>query len=78
MTHGLVAPRPFGPQRRKPLESTWKRHRDAGLVLIGASVDRGVPALLRAFVLDLNITYPVDFFDQRAIEALGGVRGYPT
>lgn len=60
------------------LESTWKRHRDAGLVLIGASVDRGDSGSVRAFVLERGITYPIAIVDQRVVEAVGGVRGYPT
>jgi len=60
------------------LESTWKRHRDAGLVLLGASVDRGDPSVVRAFVSSRGITYPISIVDQSVIEALGGVRGYPT
>src|SRR5688572_22045758 len=31
------------------LESTWQRHREAGLVLLGASVDRGDPNVVRIF-----------------------------
>ena len=60
------------------LESTWKRHRDAGLVLLGASVDRGDPSLVREFVSMRGITYPIAIVDQDVIAALGGVRGYPT
>lgn len=60
------------------LESTWKRHRDAGFVLLGASVDRGDPATVRAFVTERGITYPIAIVDQSVTAALGGVRGYPT
>lgn len=60
------------------LEATWKRHRDAGLVLLGASVDRGDPSQVRAFVTERGITYPIAIVDQSVISALGGVRGYPT
>jgi cytochrome c biogenesis protein CcmG/thiol:disulfide interchange protein DsbE len=60
------------------LEATWKRHRDAGLVVLGASVDRGDPAVVRAFVTARGITYPVAIVGADVIAALGGVRGYPT
>jgi len=60
------------------LESTWKRHRDAGLVLLGASVDRVDPSVVRGFVASRGITYPVAIVGQDVIDALGGVRGYPT
>jgi cytochrome c biogenesis protein CcmG/thiol:disulfide interchange protein DsbE len=60
------------------LEATWKRHRDAGLVVLGASVDRGDPALVRAFVSSRGTSYPVAVIGADVIAALGGVRGYPT
>ncbi|MBL0172108.1 MAG: TlpA family protein disulfide reductase [Gemmatimonadaceae bacterium] len=60
------------------LESTWKRHRDAGLVLLGASVDRGDPAIVREFVASRGITYPISIVSGEVIAALGGVQGYPT
>lgn len=60
------------------LESTWQRHRAAGLVLLGASVDRGDPREVRAFVSSRGITYPIAIVGQDVIAALGGVRGYPT
>lgn len=60
------------------LESTWRRHREAGLVVIGASVDRGDPADVAAFVRERSVTYPVAIVGGDVIAALGGVRGYPT
>jgi thiol-disulfide isomerase/thioredoxin len=60
------------------LEATWNRHRDAGLLVIGASVDRGDPRTVRAFVRDRGITYPVAIVGDDVVSALGGVRGYPT
>jgi cytochrome c biogenesis protein CcmG/thiol:disulfide interchange protein DsbE len=60
------------------LESTWQRHRDAGLVILGASVDRGGAAAVRAFVGSRDITYPVAIVGGDVLAALGGVRGYPT
>lgn len=60
------------------LEATWQRHRDAGLVLLGASVDRGDPSVVREFVSSRGITYPIGIVGADVIAALGGVRGYPT
>ena len=60
------------------LEATWQRHRDAGLVLLGASVDRGDPKKVREFVSSRGITYPIGIVGEEVIAALGGVRGYPT
>lgn len=60
------------------LEQTWQRHRAAGLVLLGASVDRGDPADVRAFLAERGISYPVAIVGADVIQALGGVMGYPT
>jgi cytochrome c biogenesis protein CcmG, thiol:disulfide interchange protein DsbE len=60
------------------LEATWQRHRAAGLVLLGASVDRGDPAEVRAFITSREITYPIAVVGDDVIRELGGVFGYPT
>ncbi len=60
------------------MQSTWERHRDAGLVILGASVDRGDPAVVRAFVSERGISYPIAIVDQQFLDLFGGVRGYPT
>lgn len=60
------------------LESTWNRHKADGLVLIGASVDRGDPSKVRTFVAERGITYPISIVNPDVIAALGGVHGYPT
>lgn len=60
------------------LESTWKRHRDSDFILIGASVDRGDPSIVRAYAAARGITYPVGIVGSDVINALGGVQGYPT
>ncbi len=60
------------------LEATWQRHRAAGLVLLGASVDRGDPADVRTFITSRNITYPIAIVGDDVIRELGGVFGYPT
>ena len=60
------------------LEGTWQRHREAGLVLLGASVDISGPVAVEAYVRSRNVTYPVAIVGRDVIDALGGVRGYPT
>lgn len=60
------------------LEGTWNRHRDQGLVILGASVDRDDPRVVREFVASRGITYPIAVVGSDVIDALGGVRGYPT
>jgi cytochrome c biogenesis protein CcmG, thiol:disulfide interchange protein DsbE len=60
------------------LEATWQRHRARGLVVLGASVDRGDPAAVRAFVTSRGLTYPIAIVDDDVVRALGGVQAYPT
>jgi cytochrome c biogenesis protein CcmG/thiol:disulfide interchange protein DsbE len=60
------------------LERTWQRHKEAGLVVLGASVDRGGPEAVARFLRERGVTYPVAIVGSDVIAALGGVRGYPT
>ena len=60
------------------LQAMYERHRDAGFVLLGLSVDRGDPARVRDYVAARGITYPVAIVGPAVEAALGGVRGYPT
>jgi thiol-disulfide isomerase/thioredoxin len=60
------------------LERMAERHRDAGLVVVGLSVDRGPEESVREFVRDRAITYPVAVVGPDVERAFGGVRGYPT
>jgi len=60
------------------LENTWQRHRAAGLIILGASVDRGDARDVQTFVTSRNITYPIAIVDADFIAAIGGVLGYPT
>ena len=46
--------------------------------VIGLSVDQGPPSDVDAFLRERGITYPVAIIDWSTIDALGGVRGYPT
>jgi thiol-disulfide isomerase/thioredoxin len=60
------------------LEATWDRHREAGLVVLGASVDKGDPQTVRDFVTTRGISYPIAIVGSDVIRELGGVIGYPT
>jgi cytochrome c biogenesis protein CcmG, thiol:disulfide interchange protein DsbE len=60
------------------LEGTWQRHKDEDFVLLGASVDHGGPAAVEQYVRSRNVTYPVAIVGQDVLDAIGGVRGYPT
>lgn len=60
------------------LEATWNRHKAAGLVLLGASVDKGDPQTVRDFISERGISYPIAIVGADVIRELGGVVGYPT
>ncbi len=60
------------------LEATWNRHKAAGLVILGASVDKGDPQTVRDFIGERGISYPIAIVGPDVIAELGGVRGYPT
>ena len=60
------------------LEATWNRHKAAGLVVLGASVDKGDPQTVREFITERGISYPIAIVNPDVIGELGGVRGYPT
>ena len=60
------------------LEATWNRHKAAGLLILGASVDKGDPRTVRDFISERRISYPIAMVGSDVIAELGGVRGYPT
>lgn len=60
------------------LEGMWRRHADAGFVLVGFSTDRAGEDGVRKFLTDRGITYPVAIVRQDVEDAFGGVRGIPT
>jgi len=60
------------------LQRMSERHRDAGLVVVGLSVDRGDEDAVRSFLRERNVTYRVAMVGADVERAFGGVRGYPT
>ena len=60
------------------LQRMAERHRAAGLVVAGLSVDRGSELSVREFLRDRGVTYPVAMVGRDVERAFGGVRGYPT
>ena len=60
------------------LQRMAERHRDAGLVVVGLSVDRGSGESVRTFLRERGVTYPVAVVGPDVERAFGGVRGYPT
>jgi hypothetical protein len=60
------------------LQAMYERHRHRGFTLLGFSVDRGGDEVVRRFVAERGITYPVALVDRHVEGAFGTVRGYPT
>ena len=60
------------------LEQMYERHRDAGLVILGLSVDRGPVEAVRRFVRARGVGYPIAVVGPDGDRPFGGVRGYPT
>ena len=60
------------------LEQMHRRHREAGLTIVGLAVDRASTASVAEFVRDRGVTYPIAHVSPSAERVFGGVRGYPT
>ena len=60
------------------LEKMYERHRGAGLVVLGFSVDRGGSDAVREFATSRQIRYPIAIVGPDEERSFGGVRGYPT
>lgn len=55
-----------------------ERYGDAGLVVVGVSLDEGGPTVVAPFVSNEGINYPVVMGDPTIVEAFGGVESIPT
>lgn len=60
------------------LQAMANRHKAAGLVVLGLSVDRTAPETVTQWLRERDITYPVAMVGRDAETAFGGVQGYPT
>lgn len=60
------------------LQAMSERHKDAGLVVIGFSVDRTSPDAVSQWLRTRDITYPVAIVGRDVETSFGGVQGYPT
>lgn len=49
-----------------------------GLAVIGVSVDEQGPDVVKEFMKQFQMTYPVVIGDQKIVEAYGGIAGIPT
>ncbi len=52
--------------------------RDQGVVIVGVSLDRGGPTLVKEFMEKYGINYPIVMGNAETVEAFGGVEAIPT
>jgi peroxiredoxin len=55
-----------------------EKYRDAGLVIVGISLDEGGTELVKKFAASKKINYPLAMGDPTVVEAFGGVEAIPT
>ncbi len=55
-----------------------KKYKDKGLVIIGVSVDQDGPAVVKKFVADFHMNYPVVMADDSIVQAYGNPDAIPT
>ncbi len=58
--------------------SLQKKYGADGLVFVGISVDEDGPEVVRKFIKDHAINYPVVMFNADVVNAFGPVEAYPT
>jgi len=55
-----------------------KKYAADGLVFVGISVDEDGPEVVRKFVKQYGINYPIVMFNEDVVNAFGPIEGYPT
>lgn len=55
-----------------------KKYGDKGLVIIGVSLDEQGPAVVKPFMKQFSMNYPVVMGDDKIIEDFGGISAIPT
>ena len=55
-----------------------KKYAKAGLVIVGVSLDRQSPEVVKQFMIDQKINYPIVLGDEKIVDAFGGVEAIPT
>jgi thiol-disulfide isomerase/thioredoxin len=55
-----------------------KRYGDKGLAMIGVSLDEHGPEIVKKFVRQLGVNYPIVMGNQKVVEAYGGIVAVPT
>jgi thiol-disulfide isomerase/thioredoxin len=59
-------------------QRVYEDYRDQGFTVLGISRDEGSPDLVRAFLREKGITYPVAMAWQASLEGFGEIGGLPT
>jgi peroxiredoxin len=59
-------------------QRVYADRRDEGLVIVGISMDQGGEGVVREFLRERGITFPVALADGDVAQAFGGVRTLPT
>ena len=59
-------------------QRVYEDRRTDGLVIVGVSMDRGGEGVVREFLSERGITFPVVMADGEVVQAFGGVRTLPT
>jgi thiol-disulfide isomerase/thioredoxin len=55
-----------------------RKHEQAGLVIVGISLDQTGSEVVKAFAAKMGINYPLVMGDEGVVSAFGGMEGIPT
>ncbi len=58
--------------------SLYEKYKDQGVEIIGIALDRQGWAVVRPFMADYNISYPIALGNQQVVMAYGGIESIPT
>ncbi len=56
----------------------YAQYKSRGLEIIGLSMDQGGVGVVKSFVANYGVSYPVALATPQVVEAYGGIRGIPT
>src|ERR1700758_2976695 len=55
-----------------------RKYQDKGLVIIGVSLDQQGPSVVKLFMRELGMIYPVVLGDEKIVSDYGGIEAVPT
>jgi thiol-disulfide isomerase/thioredoxin len=55
-----------------------KKYGKDGFTIIGVSMDEAGPEVVKEFVAKNRLNYPVVMFDEKVVDAFGGIEAIPT